>query len=97
MDIIGSGHLLQWANALLDSGAQINLIRSSVAERPQTKRKGHSDNNHKGGRPRRTQNEELSVRIGSLEDRSAHVIEAIEDITDVKVADIARQLGLGKS
>ena len=32
MDIVGSGRLLQRANALLDSGAQISLIRSSVAE-----------------------------------------------------------------
>ena len=42
------------------------------------------------------------VHIRSLENRSAHVIQAIgiptisEDITDVKVADIARQFGLGK-
>lgn len=32
VDIVGSGRLLQRANALLDSGAQISLIRSSVAE-----------------------------------------------------------------
>ena len=32
VDIIGSGSLFQRANALLDSGAQISLIRSSVAE-----------------------------------------------------------------
>ena len=103
VDIVGQGHLLQRANALMDSGAQISLIRSSVAEALKLKGKNVVITITKVG----DQEEELStksyqVRIRSLEDRSAHVIQAIgipcisEDITDVKVADIARQLGLEK-
>ena len=103
VDIVGSGRLLQRANALLDSGAQISLIRSSVAEDLKLKGRDIVVTITKVGR----QEEELStknyqVRIRSLEDRSAHVIQAIgiptisEDITDVKVANIARQIGLRK-
>lgn len=56
-----------------------------------------------GGQEEELRTKSYQVRIRSLEDRSAHVIQAIEipsiseDITDVKVADIARQLGLRKS
>ena len=103
VDIVGAGHLLQRANALLDSGAQISLIRSSVAE--DLKLKGRDiviTITKVGGQEEELSTKSYQVRIRSLEDRSAHVIQAIgipsisEDITDVKVADIARQLGLGK-
>lgn len=103
VDIVGSGRLLQRANALLDSGAQISLIRSSVAE--DLKLKGTDiviTITKVGGLEEELITKSYQVRIRSLEDRSAHVIQAIgipsisEDITDVKVADIARQLGLGK-
>ena len=103
VDIIGSGSLHQRANALLDSGAQISLIRSCVAEDLKLKGKSIVVTITKVG----GQEEELStkiyqVRIRSLEDRSAHVIQAIgipsssDDITEMKRADIAKQLGLGK-
>ena len=47
VDIVGQGHLLQRANALMDSGKKV-------------KRKERCDHNHKGGRPRRgAQHEEL--------------------------------------
>ena len=104
VDIIGSGRLLQRANTLLDSGAQISLIRSSVAE--DLKLRGRDiviTITKVGGQEEELSTKSYQVRIRSLEDRSAHVIQAIgipsisEDITDVKVADIARQLGLGKS
>ncbi|XP_068742503.1 uncharacterized protein [Montipora capricornis] len=103
VDIVGSGRLLQRANALLDSGAQISLIRSSVAE--DVKLKGTDimiTITKVGGLEEELITKSYQVRIRSLEDRSAHVIQAIgipsisEDITDVKVADIARQFGLGK-
>ena len=103
VDIVGSGRLLQRANALLDSGAQISLIRSSVAEDLKLKGKDIVVTITKvGGQEEELSTKNYQVRIRSLEDRSAHVIQAIgiptisEDITDVKVADIARQLGLGK-
>ena len=90
VDIVGSGRLLQRANALLDSGAQISLIRSSVAEDLELKGRDIVITITKVG----GQEEELStkiyqVRIRSMEDRSAHVIQAFgvpsisEDITDV--------------
>ena len=103
VDIVGSGRLLQTANALLDSGAQISLIRSSVAEDLKLKGKDIVVTITKvGGQEEELSTKNYQVRIRSLEDRSAHVIQAIgiptisEDNTDVKVADIARQLGLGK-
>ncbi|XP_068707431.1 uncharacterized protein [Montipora foliosa] len=103
VDIVGSGRLLQRANALLDSGAQISLIRSSVAEDLKLKRTDMVITITKvGGLEEELITKSYQVRIRSLEDRSAHVIQAIgipsisEDITDVKVADIARQFGLGK-
>ena len=103
VDIVGSSDLLQRANALLDSGAQISLIRSSVAKDLKLKGRDIVITITKVG----GQEEELSmkiyqVRIRSLEDCSAHVIQVFgipsisEDITDVKVADIAKQLGLRK-
>ncbi|XP_067051157.1 uncharacterized protein [Acropora muricata] len=104
VDIIGPGRFLQRANALLDSGAQISLIRSSVAE--DLKLKGTDiviTITKVGGQEEELITKSYQVRIRSLEDRSAHVIQAIgipsisEDIADVKVADIARQFGLGKS
>ena len=78
VDIIGSGSLHQRANALLDSGAQISLIRSCVAENLKLKGKSIVVTIAKVG----SQEEELStkiyqVRIRSLEDCSAHVIQAI--------------------
>ena len=103
VDIVGQGHLLQRANALMDSGAQISLIRSSVAEALKLKGKHVVITITKvGGQEEKLSTKSYQVRIRSLEDRSAHVIQAIgipcisEDITDVKVADIARQLGLEK-
>ena len=102
-DIVGSGRLLQRANALLDSGAQISSIRSSVAE--DLKLKGTDimiTITKVGGLEEELITKSYQVRIRSLEDRSAHFIQAIgipsisEGITDVKVADIARQFGLGK-
>lgn len=103
VDIVGQGHLLQRANALMDSGAQISLIRSSVAEALKFKGKHVVITITKvGGQEEELSTKSYQVRIRSLEDRSAHVIQAIgipcisEDITDVKVADLARQLGLDK-
>ena len=103
VDIVGSGCHLKRANALLDSGAQISLIRSSVAE--DLKLKGRDiviTITKVGGQEEELSTKSYQVRIRSLEDRSAHAIQAIgipsisEDITDVKVADVARQLGLKK-
>ena len=104
VDIIGPGHLLQRANALLDSGAQISLIRSSVAE---DLKLGGGDIvitiTKVGGQEEELNTETYHIPIRSLKDCSAHVIQAVgipsisEDITGVNVADIARQLGLGKS
>ena len=103
VDIVGSGCHLQRANALLDSGAQISLIRSSVAE--DLKLKGRDiviTITKVGGQEEELSTKSYQVRIRSLEDRSAHAIQATgipsisEDITDVKVADVARQLGLKK-
>ena len=103
VDIIGSGCLLQRANGLLDSGAQISLIRWSVAE--EFKLKGTDiviTITKVGGQEEELITKSYQVRIRSLEDCSSHVIQAIRipsisaDITDVKVPNIARQFGLGK-
>ena len=103
VDIVRSGCHLQRANALLDSGAQISLIRSSVAEDLKLKGRDIGITITKvGGQEEELSTKSYQVRIRSLEDRSAHAIQAIgipsisEDITDVKVADVARQLGLKK-
>ena len=96
VDIVGSGRLLQTANVLLDSGAQISLIRSSIAE--DLKLKGREiviTITKVGSKEEKLSTKSYQVRIRSLEDRSTHVIQAIgitaisEDITDVKVANIA--------
>ena len=103
VDIIGSGCLLQRANGLLDSGAQISLIRWSVAE--EFKLKGTDiviTITKVGGQEEELITKSYQVRIRSLEDCSSHVIQAIRipsisaDITDVKVPNIARQFGPGK-
>ena len=103
VDIIGPGRLLQRANALVDSGAQISLIISRVAEGLKLKGTDIVITITKvGGQEEELITKSYQVPIRSLEDRSAHVIQAIgipsisEDIMDVKVADIARQFDLGK-
>ena len=72
VDIVGSGRLLQRANALLDSGAQISLIRSSVAEDLKLKGKDIVVTITKvGGQEEELSTKNYQVRIRSLEDRSA--------------------------
>ena len=103
MDIVGPGSLHQRANALLDSGAQISLIRSDVAE--DLKRKGRDivvTIAKVGGEEDQLNTKIYQVRVRSLEDRSAHNIQAVgipsisNDITSVNIPSIARQLGLRK-
>ena len=78
VDIIGSGCLLQRANVLLDSGAQISLIRSSVAEDLKLKGKDIVITITKvGGQEEELIKKSYQVRIRSLKDRSAHVIQAV--------------------
>ena len=101
VDIVGSDFLWQRANTLLDSGAQISLIRSSMAKHLKLKGKNIVIIITKvGGQEEELNMKIYQVHIRSLDYSSAHVIQAIgipffsEDITDVKVLKIARQLDL---
>ena len=78
VDIVGTGRVTRKANALLDSGAQISLIKSSLAEDLKLRGKSVVVTITKvGGEEEELRTMMYRVQLRSIEDRSAHVIDAI--------------------
>ena len=103
VDIVGTGRVTRKANALLDSGAQISLIRSSLAEDLKLRGKSVVVTITKvGGEEEELKTMMYRVQLRSLENRSAHVIDAIgipsisDDVAQVEITDIAKKLGLNR-
>ena len=77
-DIIGTHKVKEQANILLDTGAQVSLIRASVAEELGIKGKDATITIAKvGGEEEQLATKVYEVRIRSLENRATHVIKAI--------------------
>ena len=104
-DIIGSRKVKEQANILLDTGAQVSLIRKPVAEEMGLKGKDVTMTIAKVGGE---EEEELvtkvyEVRIRSLENKATHVIKAIgipsisSDTSSVNFDEIAKAFGISKS
>ena len=103
VDILGAEGLHKHGNALLDSGAQISLIRLPLADDLRLKGKDAVVTITKvGGEEEEMKTKVYRVRIRSLEDSSTHTIKAVgissisDEITEVKLVDIAKRFGLGK-
>ena len=76
VDIVETGSVTQKANALLDSGAQISLIRSSLAEDLKLRGKSVVVTITKvGGEEEELKTIMYRVQLRSLKDNSTHVIE----------------------
>ena len=103
VDILGAEGLRKHGNALMDSGAQISLIRLPLADDLRLKGKDAVVTITKvGGEEEELRTKVFRVRIRSLEDSSTHTIKAVgipsisDEITEVKLTDIAKSFGLGK-
>ena len=103
VDLLGSGSREKIGNALLDSGAQISLIRTPIAEELRLKGKEPVITITKvGGQEEELSTKTYQVRIRSLENHTPYTIQAIgipwisDEISKVRVDDIARKLGLNK-
>ena len=103
-NVLGSSGLKKRANVLLDSGAQISLIKTSVAKDLKLKGKDVVVTLIKVG----CQEEELHtkvyrVTVQSLEDQSCHTIQAVgipflsDEISDVRTEELAKAFGLSRS
>ena len=103
VDVVGTGGALRRANALLDSEAQISLIRLSLAADLKLRGKTVVVTITKvGGKEEELKTKMYRVQIRSLEDRSAYVMQATEipsiseDIAHIEVTYIAQKLGLSR-
>ena len=103
-DIIGSRKVKEQANILLDTGAQVSLIRKPVAEELGLKGKDVTMTIAKvGGEEEELVTKVYEVRICSLENRATHVIKAIgipsisSDTSSVNFDEIAKAFGISKS
>ena len=102
VDILGES-LHKYGNILLDSGAQISLIRLPLAQDLKLKGKDAVVTITKvGGEEEEMKTKVYRVRIRSLEDSSTYTINAVgipsisDEIAEVKLADIAKSFGLGR-
>ena len=91
-------------NVLLDSGAQISLIRLSLAEEMNLKGKDVSVIIGKvGGEEEQLKTTLFRIRVRSLERNCVYTVMAVgipcisEDISEIKLRDVAKQLGLSKA
>ena len=91
-------------NVLLDSGAQIGLIRLSLAEEMNLKGKDVTVIIGKvGGEEEQLKAKLFRIRVRSLERNSVHTVMAVgipcisEDISEIKLRDVAKRLGLLKA
>ena len=102
-NILGPNGLKKTGNVLLDSGAQISLIRSSMAKDLRLKGKEVVVTLVKvGGQEEELHTKSYRVTVQSLESGSSHTIEAIgipslsEEIAFVQPDDLSRTFGLSK-
>ena len=91
-------------NVLLDSGTQISLIRLSLAEEMNLKGKDVTVIIGKvGGEEEQLKTKLFRVRVRSLEGNSVYTVMAVgipcisEDISEIKLRDVAKRLGLSKA
>ena len=91
-------------NVLLDSGAQISLIRLSLVEEMNLKGKDVTVIIGKvGGEEEQLKTKLFHIRVRSLERNSVHTVMAVgipcisEDISEIKLRDVAKWLGLSKA
>ena len=91
-------------NVLLDSGAQISLIRLSLAEEMNLKGKDVTVIIGKvGGEEEQLKTKLFRIRVRSVERNSVHTVMAVgipcisEDISEIKLRDVAKRLGLSKA
>ena len=103
VDLQGPGNRRKRGNALLDSGAQISLIKTAVAEELKLKGKSITVTITKvGGHEEELNTKMYQVRLRSVEDCSPHTMQAVripsisEDISKVRMDEIAREFGFGK-
>ena len=100
VDILGANGN-KCVNLLLDSGAQISLIRFSLGEEKNLKGKGVTVTIGKVG----SEEEQLKTKLFSIRVRSLakHTAMAVgipcisEDISEVKLRDVSKRLGLSKA
>ena len=103
VDILAAdGH--KRVNVLLDSGAQISLIRLSLAEEMNLKGKDVTVIIGKvGGEEEQLKTKLFRIRVRSLERNSVHTVMAVgipcisEDISEIQLRDDAKRLGLSKA
>ena len=102
-EILGSHNVKKQANVLLDTGAQISLIRTAVAEELHIKGKTVTITMAKvGGEENEMVTKMYRFRIRSLENQSIHTITAVgipsisDDVSAIKLDDVAEAFGLRK-
>ena len=102
-EILGSHNVKKQANVLLDTGAQISLIRTAVAEELRIKGKTVTITMAKvGGEENEMVTKMYRFHIRSLENLSIHTITAVgipsisNDVSAIKLDDVAEAFGLRK-
>ena len=92
------------SNVLLDSGAKTSLIRLSLVEEMNLKGKDVTVIIGKvGGDEEQLKTKLFRIRVKSLERNSVHTVIAVgipcisEDISEIKLRDVAKRLGLSKA
>ena len=100
---VGQNGSEQLSNVLLDSGAQISLIRLDLAKRLNLTGKDVRIIVTKvGGEEEEMTSKVYQVHVKSLENGIVHAVKAVgipcksNEITEVKIADIAKRFGLDK-
>ena len=102
--VVGRNGKREEANILMDSGAQISLIRTDMAQRLKMTGKDVTITMKTvGGQQEEINTKLYNVPIRSLENNSAFTVNAVgipcisDDITEVEVEELAKHLGLGKN
>ena len=103
MEILGSHNIKKQVNVLLDTGAQISLIRTSVAEELGLKGKTVTITMAKvGGEENEMAMKMYRIRMRSLENQSIHTITAVgipsisNDVSVIKLDNVAETFGLSR-
>ena len=102
-EILGSHNIKKQVNVLLDTGAQISLIRTTVAEELGLKGKTVTITMAKvGGEENEMETKMYRFRIRSLENHSIHTVTAVgipsisNDVSVIKLDNVAETFGLGR-
>ena len=103
VEILGPKGANKQGNALLDSGAQISLIRLSVAEELRLKGKDATITIAKvGGEEEEMATKIFQVRVKSLDNKTCYSVRAVgipyisSNISEVRINEVAKFLGLGE-